>query len=85
MNKRRSLIELFEIAEQVGDIKFILLSVKHRDYPQAEIIAVPTANFSLKAQYILNNYTEDLALKNCEDIRIVQVKVVNNEGEIIND
>ena len=85
MSKRQALMELFEIAETMEDIRFILLTVKHEEYPEAEIIAVPKANFDLKAQYILNSYTDNLELKNCKDIKILCVQLVNNRGEIIND
>lgn len=80
MTRKEALLGVFNIGIYTDTITTVLLSVKHKDYPRAEIIAVPRENFELKAKYIAEYYNEELVLKNCEDIKIVNVRVINKEG-----
>lgn len=80
MTRKEALLGVFNIGIDTDTITTVLLSVKHKDYPRAEIIAVPRENFELKAKYIAEYYNEELVLKNCEDIKIVNVRVINKEG-----
>lgn len=80
MTRKEALLGIFNIGIDTDTITTVLLSVKHKDYPRAEIIAVPRENFELKAKYIAEYYNEELALKSCEDIKIVNVRAINKEG-----
>lgn len=84
MSRKEALLQLLKLGKEKNQIGMVLLITKHKDYPEAEIIAVPKANFELKAQYISAQYTEDLVLASCKDIKIVGVKVLDNIGGIIN-
>lgn len=83
MSRKKSLLEIFRIGTETDNINTVLLSIKHRNYPRAEVIAVPRENFKLKAEYILEHYTDELVLKSCGDIMIVNVKVIDKTGGVI--
>lgn len=83
MSKKEALLKIFELGINTDKIRTVLLIVKHKEYPEAEIIAVPKENFKLKAQYINNNYTEDLVLKSCEDIKLLGIRIIDKKGEVI--
>lgn len=85
MSRKEALLQLLKLGKEKNQIGIVLLFTKHKDYPDAEIIAVPKANFELKAQYISAQYTEDLVLSSCKDIKIISVKVLDNLGGVVND
>lgn len=83
MTRKEALLDLFNIGKRSENVGMVLLVTKHKDYPEAELIAVPKENFELKAQYIESDYTEDLVLSSCEDIEILGVKVLDKTGGVI--
>ena len=67
--------EIFNTAkEEVLDVA-IELTVPKRD--DTEIIIVKNGNLDYKLDYYKKNYTENLVLNRCEDIKIVNAKVGN--------
>lgn len=82
-NRKEALLELFKLASEEKGIGGVVLYVKHKEYPQPEIIIIHKANFELKVKYIEKAYTDDLKLSNCEDIEIVGVSVTDITGEEI--
>lgn len=42
-----------------------------------EVIIVKYSNLNYKLGYYQNNYTEDLVLKKCADIKIINAKVID--------
>lgn len=60
--------------EEVLDVA-IELTVPTRD--DTEIIIVKNGNLDYKLDYYKKNYTENLVLNRCEDIKIVNAKVGN--------
>lgn len=67
--------EIFEMAkEEVLDVA-IELTVPTRD--DTEIIIVKNGNLDYKLDYYKKNYTENLVLNRCEDIKIINAKVGN--------
>lgn len=83
MSRKEALLQLLKLGKEKDKIGMVLLFTKHKDYPDAEIIAVPKVNFELKAQYISEYYTEDLVLASCEDIQIIGVKALDNRGGVL--
>ena len=67
--------EIFEMAkEEVLDVA-IELTVPTRD--DTEIIIVKNGNLDYKLDYYKKNYTENLVLNRCEDVKIINAKVGN--------
>lgn len=83
MNRKKALLDLFNIGKMTERVSMVLLITKHKNYPEPELIGVPKENFELKAQYIESAYNDDLVLNSCEDIEIVGVKVLNKTGGVI--
>lgn len=46
-----------------------------------EIIIVKRGNLQYKLDYYIENYTEDLELKRCKDIKIINTELINWSGE----
>lgn len=55
----------------------IELTVPNRK--ETEVIIVKHANLEYKLNYYRNNYTQDLVLNRCKDIRIISAKVLKFE------
>lgn len=47
---------------------------------ETEIIIVKNDNIDYKLMYYINNYTENLELVRCRDIRIISAKIIKWEG-----
>jgi len=70
MHDKSSLLRCFRYADE-NNIDHILVEIKIEDYPKKEIILIKNANFGKKIRYYIENYTEELKLKNNNDIQIV--------------
>lgn len=46
-----------------------------------EVIIVKRGNLQYKLDYYMENYTEDLVLNRCKDIKIINVELINWSGE----
>lgn len=73
--KLEQLSKLFLKAKLEGKDLAIELTVPTRQ--ETEVIIVKHDNLDYKLEYYRNNYTEDLILKRCEDIKILNAKVID--------
>ena len=80
----KKLKEMFTLAIE-NNMKFVAIEVENSDYKnykKSEIIINPRENFEDKFEYYLQAYDENLVLKNCSKIRIVDVIFSNNLEDI---
>lgn len=66
----------------LNNAKFIGIKVKMDDYEKAEIIINPNENFLKKIDYYINSYNDDLTLKSCNKIKIIDFSYGNTFEEI---
>lgn len=66
--------EIFELAKGKNKDVAIELTVPTRT--ATEIIIVKNDNLDYKLDYYLNNYDENLVLKRCADIKILNAKII---------
>lgn len=74
MNQEK-LRKIFEKAEEEGKDVAIELTVPTRQ--ATEVIIVKNDNLEYKLDYYKKNYTEDLVLNRCADIKILDAKVID--------
>lgn len=74
---QNKLREIFEEAKSEGKDVAIELTVPTRQ--ATEVIIVKHDNLEYKLDYYRKNYTEDLVLNRCADIKILNAKVVDFE------
>lgn len=77
----KKLKEMFTLAIE-NNMKFVAIEIENSDYKKSEIIINPRENFEDKFEYYLQAYDENLVLKNCSKIRIVNVIFSNNLEDI---
>lgn len=65
-----NLIDTIERAKRL-DVKFFVTQVKMPGIPTPEIIMNPIKNADAKIEYYRKAYNEDLTLKACSDVQIV--------------
>lgn len=73
--KIKELEKMFLKAKLEGKDIAIELTVPTRS--ETEIIIVKNDNLEYKLEYYRKNYTEDLILNRCKDIKILNAKVLN--------
>lgn len=77
LDNQDKLRKIFGEAKEKGKDVAIELTVPNRQ--ATEIIIVKHDNLEYKLDYYRKNYTEDLVLNRCADIKILNAKVVNFE------
>lgn len=70
MYTRTNLVHYFQKAKEKNS-KYIYIVIKNKNHNKNEIIINPMGNVEDKTSYIENAYNEDLTLKACKDIKIV--------------
>lgn len=81
-NKNRTKKELVKVFQEAKDYDIdvmVELTVPTRE--DTEIIIVKRGNLQYKLDYYLENYTEDLVLNRCKDIKIINAELINWSGE----
>lgn len=72
--------ELEEIfAEAKENRKDVAVELTVPNQRETEIIIVKNENIDYKLMYYINNYTEDLELVRCRDIKIISAKIIKWE------
>ena len=72
--KIKELIELGITAKECNRDLYIELTVPTRE--ETEIIIIKNDNIDYKLDYYCKNYTEDLELIRCKDIKILKAEIV---------
>lgn len=72
--KIKNLSKIFLKAKMENKDVALELTVPGRE--TTEVIIVKHANLAYKLDYYKNNYTEDLVLNRCADIKILNAKVI---------
>lgn len=72
-------MKVFQEAKDYDIDVMVELTVPTRE--DTEIIIVKRGNLQYKLDYYLENYTEDLVLNRCKDIKIINAELINWSGE----
>ena len=81
-NKNRTKQELVKVFQEAKDYDIdvmVELTVPTRE--DTEVIIVKRGNLQYKLDYYMENYTEDLVLNRCKDIKIINAELINWSGE----
>lgn len=73
--KKEQLIQKFQEAKDYDLDLMVELTVPARE--DTEIIIVKRGNLDYKLDYYMKNYTEDLELERCRDIKIIDADLIN--------
>ena len=73
--KKEQLIQKFQEAKDYDLDLMVELTVPTREY--TEVIIVKRGNLDYKLDYYMKNYTDDLELERCKDIKIIDVELIN--------
>lgn len=73
--KKEQLIQKFQEAKDYDLDLMVELTVPTRE--DTEIIIVKRGNLDYKLDYYMKNYTDDLELERCKDIKIIDVELIN--------
>ncbi len=79
--KKFELVNMF-ISAMENDYNYIAVYVKVKNSKSFEIIINKKSNFKSKLQYYVDAYDDDLKLKTCNDIQILNVKKINSFSEL---
>lgn len=79
--KKYELVNIFVSAIQ-EEYNYIAVYVQVKYSSKPEIIINSTSNFKEKLEYYVNAYDDDLKLKTCNDIYILNVKKINSFSEL---
>jgi hypothetical protein len=82
MKTLNELEKVFEEAEIRGHI-YIGVAVKLPNLEESEIIINRFENFDEKLKYYKNAYSEDLTLKTCKDIHILEAVSGDDAGQVV--
>lgn len=66
-------------AEAKENRKDVAVELTVPNQRETEIIIVKNENIDYKLMYYINNYTEDLELVRCRDIKIISAKIIKWE------
>lgn len=75
--KINELEEIFAEAKERNKDVAVELTVPNRN--ETEIIIVKNDNIDYKLMYYINNYTENLELVRCREIKIISAKIIKWE------
>ena len=79
--KKFELVNMF-ISAIEQEYKYIVVYVQVKNSKSPEIIINERSNFKEKLDYYVNAYDDDLKLKACNDISILNVKKINSFSEL---
>ena len=74
---KEDLEKMFKIAKETERDVCIELTVPTRE--ASEFIVILNDNLDYKLMYYINNYTEDLELVRCREIKIISAKIIKWE------